>query len=199
MFKILLIIGAVCALYLIWVSYLNRDLQEFRLSLDKPLNQTANLEIVKTVIPAFSVNDSYQQSVYKSLEVELRSIYPNDARVNRFLELNKAMSDLMRKTVTFENGGDLNTYLNMSPTETLTEYVSLSIDLFQLDDMESRGIRKALSGWVDIISILQFANENVPIVQEALNSGKITTEEAELFFKEIYGVDAKIESIEISK
>lgn len=216
------IIGICCVFsYAIFFLYVRYDTQRFESNLPKPpvlLNKgdkikTITSDAVRTMAAdtlvtqqqfmdlcndlSFDITD--HQTTYKQLETDLREIYAEDPRVDRFLKLLTVISKVLQQAKTYENGGDLEAFLKMEPEVELNEFVSLGIALFKLSNTDAEAVRASAASWADTIYRLEAAQTTLPYIQEAVSTGEMMVEEAEAFYKATYNLDVDIEIIEMSK
>lgn len=141
---------------------------------------------------ALSFDFTDRQTAYEHLETDLRAVYPDDPRVDRFLELWMTMSEILQATESYENEDDLETLLKMRPGATLKAFVEFGIELLQLNDTDATAVRAAAAHSADTIYWLQIATRVVRDIQDALNTGEMTLNEAKAFFAD-YDLDVDVE------
>ena len=144
---------------------------------------------------ALSFDFTDRQATYARLEAHLRTVYAEDPKVDRFLVLWTAMSDVLRATKSYENDGDMALFWKMAPGATLNEFVGLGIELFKLNDTDAAAVRASAAHWSDTVCRLQIAKEAIPYIQDALNTGEMMLDEAKAFFKAACDLDVDIEII----
>ena len=144
---------------------------------------------------ALSFDFTDRQMTYTRLEVHLRTVYAEDPKVDRFLVLWTAMSDVLQATKSYENDGNMALFWKMAPGATLNEFVGLGIELFKLNDTDAAAVLASAAHWSDTVYRLQIANEALPYIQDALNTGEMTLDEAKAFFKAVCDLDVDIEII----
>ena len=220
--RTLILVGICCVLgYAVLFLYVRYDTQQFRESLPKPLvslnegdmitditsgvvcKMDANTLVTEQqfmdICNALSFGVTDRGTTYKQLETALRDVYAEDPRVDRFLKLLMIISKVLQQAKTYENGGDLESFLKMEPGARLNEFVSLGIALFKLSNTDAETVRASAASWADTIYRLEIASTTLPYIQEAVSTGEMMVEEAEAFYKATYNLDVDIEIIEMSK
>lgn len=144
---------------------------------------------------ALSFDFTDRQTTYARLETHLRTVYAEDPKVDRFLALWTAMSDVLQATKSYENDGDMALFFEMAPGATLNEFVGLGIKLLKLNDTDAAAVRASAAHWSDTVYRLQIANEALPYIQDALNTGEMTLDEAKAFLKAACDLDIDIEIV----
>lgn len=209
-----------CAVLFLYVRY---DTQRFRASLPKHLVSLNEGDMITDITSgvvctmaantlvteqqfmdicnalSFGVTDTDRGTTYKQLETALRDVYAEDPRVDRFLKLLMIISKVLQQAKIYENGGDLESFLKMEPGARLNEFVSLGIALFKLSNTDAEAVRASAASWADTIYRLEIARTTLPYIQEAVSTGEMMVEEAEVFYKATYNLDVDIEIIEMSK
>ncbi len=99
---------------------------------------------------ALSFDFTDRQTTYAQLEAYLRTVYAEDHKVDRFLVLWAAMSDVLQATESYENDGDMTLFWEMAPSEKLNEFVGLGIELFKLNDTDA-AVRASAARWSDTL------------------------------------------------
>lgn len=149
---------------------------------------------------ALSFDFTNQPEIYPTLEAALKTVYNDDARIPRFLSLWNELNNILQKMKNYQaNGGDLETLLELSPNVILNDFVELSSDLLKLSEAETTEVLLSAAKWEETVFALEIANNMLPFIQNAVNTGKMTVDEAKTFLKNVSGLQVDIKFIEIQK
>ena len=154
--------------------------------------QMSQEEIQQITEKAFSLQFTDLDEMYSQLGEALTTRFGDDERVPRFLSLWKKAVIIQRELKDLKNKTDLQTFLDLSPSTTVTELAEVAIDLFNQDEAEAARTRESVDNLTLQFNQIAIIQSIKPILEESMKNGEMTREEAAEFLREAVGAEVVI-------
>lgn len=141
----------------------------------------------------FEVEPEERDDLAEQLEAALTSKFGEHEQIPRFIDLWKNTTIILNLAEKAENVEDVTGLINMLPSVVLGEMVEISIDIAgdtatPEQIAQVRGYVEELKKEVDSLVLVESA---VPLAEQAIRDGDISTEDAQAFIKEVSGHDVE--------